>query len=138
MGYRQSDKQILTAAHTVFDPADSSTYYFGLLGGSAPSGADIYTIPISVQGSIRAAVVRIDIGTVGTNEAATLAIRLNGTTDYPISAAIDYSTKPQTITVQTLNIPVQVGDYISFKLTTPTWATNPLQLRQVVSITIEC
>jgi hypothetical protein len=138
MGYTTTDQVIITGAHTVFDPADSTPYFFGLLGGSVPSGSDIYAIPISVKGSIRTAVVRIDIGTVGTAEASTLAIRLNATTDYTISAAVDYDTKPQTIIVTNLNIPVNIGDFISFKLTTPAWATNPLQLRQVVSITIEC
>jgi hypothetical protein len=131
--YLQSHRYMILAAHTVYDPADATPYYFGLLGGSPPSGADIYAIPVSLKGTIRTVVIRLDIGTVGTNETASLYIRKNGTTDYLITT-ISYDTKPQTITVQNLAIPLDVGDYYSFKLVCPTWATNPLQVREVVSV----
>lgn len=131
--FLQTHRYVIIGAHTVYDPADAGTYYFGLLGGSAPSGADIYTIPMPLKSTIRAVVIRVDIGTVGTNEAASLYIRKNGTTDYLITT-ISYNVKPQTITVPNLAIPIDVGDYYSFKLVCPTWVTNPLQVREVVSV----
>lgn len=137
MGFNRPHTIILTAAHTVYDPADSSTYYYGLLGGSAPSAADIYVIPIPVKGVIRTAVLRMIIGTVGTNENTTISIRKNATTDYTILTTT-YEVSPKTFTGSGLNIPVDVGDFISIKIATPAFGTNPLQVREVVSVVLEC
>lgn len=137
MGYRDTNKIQLLGAQTVYDPVDSTTYYFGLLGGSAPSTADIYPIPIGVKGTIRTVVLRIAVGTNGTAEDTIMYIRKNGTTDYTVFSVVEYNSSPQTKTATDLEIPVDVGDYISVKFTTPAWATNPLQVRQTIAIVIE-
>ncbi len=134
MGYREQCRSILQASHTVFDPADSSTYYFGQLGGSAPSGADIYHFTIPFKGVVRSVTIKAQVGTPGSAEDSTIYIRKNGTTDYTVTAAMKYDSATENLSVNSLNIPFEQGDYFSFKMTTPAWVTNPLQVRQVVGI----
>lgn len=135
MGYTASTKICITGGHTVWDPADSTTYYFGMMIGSVPSTGAIYNIVIPQAGFIKNVSLYIACGTVGSAEDTPIYIRKNGATDYLIRN-FNYDTSPQSIVTNNLNIPVAPGDIITFKTVTPAWATNPLQVRQIFSMLI--
>lgn len=134
MGVTLPEMMMLQAAHTVYDPADSTTYYFGQLGGSAPSTGNIYQFSVPTKCYIKAVTILANVGTPGTNESSTLYVRVNNSTDYTVTAALNYDAALEQMTINGLNIPLAQGDYFSIKLVTPAWATNPLQIREVVGI----
>jgi hypothetical protein len=116
---------------------DSTVYYFGGNNSVALSTtALISAIPIPKKGRIKTAIVRIYC-TVGTNENAVMVIRKNNTTDYTFDTE-NFSANPVIYKNYLLNIPVDAGDVIEFKLTTPAWAGNPADLRPLGSMIIEC
>ncbi len=113
-----------------FNPADATTYYMGINPQSAGGTAAVNRIYIPRNGTITAAYVVFDnSGTLGTTETGTIAIRLNNTTDYSISASVANDVRPTVYNNTGLSIAVSAGDYIELKWTTPTYATNPTQVR---------
>lgn len=109
-------------------PADGATQALGLQSNQTlASTAKVY---IPQSGTIIKAVLWISEGGVGSNEAGTAYIRVNNTTDYTVSTALDFSSQ-QKVVNNSLSIPV-VGDYtdfVAFKVVYPTWATNPTNVR---------
>lgn len=65
------------------------------------------------------------LGTLGSGENSTLAIRLNDTTDTTITSTLALTSASNSFSNTGLSISVNAGDFIDFKLTTATWATNP-------------
>lgn len=116
-------------------PVDAATNYFTLqTNQTAVTNSRLY---IPVSGTIIKAVFWTT-QTAGSNEAGSVYIRLNNTTDYTISTAVDYSSSGSKYTA-TLAIPV-VGDftdYITGKTVYPTWATNPANIRVNMVIWIQ-
>ena len=102
----------------------------GINPQSAGSTAAVNRIYIPRDGTITAAYVVFDnSGTLATTETGTIAIRLNNTTDYSISASVTNDVRPTVYNNTGLSIAVSAGDYIELKWTTPTYATNPTQVR---------
>jgi len=121
------------------NPADASTYFGGLSFQVAITSMAVVTtsgrIHIPKSGTVKACYLYL-VATLGTNESSTISLRLNDNTDYTISTfAITSSTFQLSNT--TMNIPVVVGDYLHVKWVTPTWATNPTNLRYTGIIYIE-
>jgi len=106
-------------------PADAATIYFGQLPKAPTTSANISKIYIRKAGTIKAANIYSYAGTAGTAEAWVANIRLNNTTDTQI-ASVSAATNERVWSNTSLNIAVNVGDYIEIKMVNPTWATNPL------------
>jgi hypothetical protein len=80
---------------------------------------------IRKAGTIKAAEIYNYSGTAGTNEAWSLYIRKNNSTDTLI-ATVSAVTSERVFTNSGLSIAVAAGDYIEIKGVQPLWATNPL------------
>lgn len=106
-------------------PADGATVYFGTLPKAPTTTANISKVYIRRAGTIRVAEIYCYSGTAGTNEAWSLYIRLNNTTDTLI-ATLSVATRERVFSNTGLSIAVSAGDYIEIKGVQPTWATNPL------------
>lgn len=106
-------------------PADSVSRYFGNLPKAPVSSGAISKVYIRKAGTIKIAEIYCYSGTAGTNEAWSLYVRLNNTTDYLI-ATLSAATNERVFSNTGLSIPVVAGDYIEIKMVNPLWATNPL------------
>lgn len=121
-----TDVQVIAGFSTTsFNPADATTYYYGL-GASPGTATDLHKIRIRKASTIISATVNvIVVGTLGSAETSTHFIRLNDTTDTTISTAFQYDMLVETFQNTALSIGVVPGDYVEFKTVTPTWVTNP-------------
>lgn len=106
-------------------PADAATVYFGTLPKAPVTAAGTSKVYIPKAGTITRAEIYCYSGTAGTNEAWSLYVRLNATTDYLI-ATLSTATSERKFQNASINIPVAAGDFIEIKGIQPTWATNPL------------
>lgn len=116
-------------------PADSTTYFFGGVQSQGLLAAENTTtkIPVPKTGTIKS--VQLSFLGNGSNEASTMLLRLNATTDYTISSTTDMSSS--LVANYGLNIAVTQGDTFCFKWTTPAWVTNPANLRFHIVVYIE-
>lgn len=105
-------------------PADGATVFIGC-APRAPGVIGQHKIPIVKAGTITRAAVAVFSGTAGSNEAWSLYVRLNNTTDHLITT-LSVSAGERLFVNEALSIPVVAGDYFSIKSVQPTWATNPL------------
>jgi len=128
---------ILTIAASIAAPADATTYYIYNVAADATT-ADKGRIVIPRQGIITniRSYWRAN-GVAGTNEATSLYIRLNNTTDTLIATLGD-TNATKLFTNTALTIPVIPGDYFQLKLVCPTWVTNPttVQIDTVVEVSV--
>jgi hypothetical protein len=106
-------------------PADGATVYFGMLPKAPVTTANISKIYIRKMGTIKIAEIYCYSGTAGTNQAWSLYVRKNNTTDYLI-ATLSVATNERIFSNAALSIAVVVGDYVEIKGVQPTWTTNPL------------
>lgn len=105
-------------------PGDGATVFIGC-APRAPGAVGLHKIPIAKAGTITRAVVAVYSGTAGSNEAWSLYVRLNNTTDHLI-ATLSVSTNERLFVNLALSIAVVAGDFFSIKSVQPTWGTNPL------------
>jgi hypothetical protein len=119
MGYT-INVQALTSS-----PTDAQTVYFGMLPKAPTTTVNTSKIYIRKAGTLKIAEIYCYSGTAGTNEAWSLYVRKNNTTDYLI-ATLSVATSERVFTNSSLSIAVAAGDYIEIKGIQPTWATNPL------------
>lgn len=120
-------------------PADATTYYFGsaynTTGITTAGAAKIY---IPKAGTLKSVyMLQRNSGTLGSNETSSIWVRINDTTDYLFSSSIRTDQTVETFSKTDFAIAVVAGDYIEFKWTTPTWATNPTSTRFSGTIYIE-
>lgn len=115
---------------TAFAMVDGATYYIGYGEVTSPA---IHTTMANTQMKVPRAGVITDvifstfINTNGSNEAVAHNMRVNST-DTLLSASETYdagSNTPKVFTYHGLSIAVALDDLIAFKITCPTWATNP-------------
>ena len=104
----------------------NTTYYYGgLYQASLATGGGTRKKYPSAIGSITTFNGTFSC-TAGSNNACSLYIRVNNTTDYLISNSLDFSSAVQNINVAGLNIPFNaVSDYFEYKLVTGNWASAP-------------
>lgn len=108
-----------------FDPADSTTYYFGALPiAPATTGAE-RRLHVPRAGTITRVDVTSYAKTAGSNESVSLYVRKNDTSD-TLVATVSTSANLRYFQASGLSIAVAAGDYIEIKLVCPAWATNPL------------
>lgn len=103
--------------------ADNATLYFGQ-NMAAP--AAVSTRRVYFRRACRIIVANINMYSpvAGTNEALSLYIRLNNTTDTLVST-LSVATNERIFVNTSLSIAIVSGDYIEMKLVCPVWATNP-------------
>jgi hypothetical protein len=119
------------------NPADATTYYIGAAvaaPGTAPGLVD-FTFPLA--GTVVAAYVSFRNGTGGTTETSTISFRLNNATDTVISAAVQNDLSLEVFSNTGLSIAVVAGDKAALKWETPTWVTNPIDVRTSFVIVIK-
>ena len=108
-----------------FDPADSTTYYFGALPiAPATTGAE-RRLHVPRAGTITRVDVTSYAKTAGSNESVSLYVRKNDTSD-TLVATVSTSANLRYFQASGLSIAVAAGDYIEIKLVCPAWGTNPL------------
>ncbi len=107
------------------DPTDAQTVYFGALPKAPVTTAAMSKIHITKAGFIKAVKILCYSTTAGSNEAWSLYVRKNNTTDTLI-ATLSAATNERVFSNTGLSISVAAGDYIEIKGVQPTWATNPL------------
>ena len=133
----------ITNYSTASNPADATTYYIGSLGTMTLTTAGLSTTArrkyINQNGTITSCQISIINGTVdATTETATLWCRINDTTDYLISNAIQFSAATGKVyNITGLSIPITAGDFQVSKLLTPTWVTNPANMHIEISYYVE-
>lgn len=125
----------LQARTNVFDPADATTYYFGMPGHD--STADRNRVYIPMAGKItKAYIYWVATGTAGSSEKISVYLRKNNTSD-TLLGEWENSDAKKVITKTGLNISVADGDYFEIKVVCPTWETNPTQVKINATIYIE-
>jgi hypothetical protein len=106
-------------------PADTTAFYFGTKPAAITTTAGQNKIYIRKPGTLKIAEIYTYAGTAGTNEAVSMYVRVNNTTDYLIST-LSVSANERIFTNSALSIPLAAGDYVEIKCVPPAWATNPL------------
>ena len=106
-------------------PTDAQTIYFGMLPKAPVTTGGQSKIYIRAAGTIKRAEIYCYSGTAGTNEAWSLYIRKNNTTDTLI-ATVSAAASERVFSNANLSIAMAAGDYFEIKAVNPTWATNPL------------
>lgn len=110
-----------------FNPADSTTYYFGNLPFAPVTGALNRPLWVPRAGTVTAVYGVVIAAVAGSNENTTLSFRLNNTTDTTITSALELSAAGlrTDFSNAALAIAVAAGDYFTLKWATPAWVTNP-------------
>ena len=110
--------------------ADATTYYFGAhLQGIAGTN-DVNRLYIPRSGTITVGRIFWHVaGTLASAETFSCYVRVNDTTDHLISSSATLNATSSTIVNSAMSVSVSAGDYIEFKIVTPTWATNPTNVR---------
>ena len=119
--------------------ADATTYFWAngtALNGFTSSGAATTRLYIPQAGTVNKCYGSFS-GTGGSSTATSLYLRLNNTTDYTISTTLNFSSFPVNFSATTLGITVSAGDYLEFKLVTPTWPTNPSSVTVAAQVYVE-
>jgi hypothetical protein len=116
-----------------FSPADGITYYLGnyyTLASGSGTLQNRRILPMKA-GTITTCVIYIWNATLdGSAENATFSFVLNGVTDYVISNAVQFNAGAggRTIVITGLSVPIvnPTTDYLTVKMVSPVWVTNPL------------
>lgn len=134
--YEVLNLQIALQARTdTFDPADATTYYFGMPGHD--STADRNRVYIPMAGKItKVYIYWVATGTAGSSEKISVYLRKNNTSD-TLLGEWENSDAKKVIAKTGLNISVADGDYFEIKVVCPTWETNPTQVKINATIYIE-
>lgn len=116
------------------NPGDASTYYFvngrTTISFTTPQSANCILIP---KNCTLTSVYVLFSCTAGTNEAASLYIRKNLTSDTTISTTLNFSTNVVTASATAIGLSLSAGDYLIPKFVTPTWVTNPGNVRAFIT-----
>lgn len=115
---------IISVQALTSSPVDSQTVYFGMLPKAPITTANVSKIYICKSCTLKHAEIYCYSGTAGTNEAWSLYVRKNNTTDTLI-ATLNVNTNERVFTNAALNISLVAGDYLEIKGVQPLWATNP-------------
>ena len=138
MGYKSPLPYTLSILSGSGSPADSADYFFGFSTTFGAGTTALNRIYIPRTGLIRKCSVLTNAATTsGTGENIIMVIRVNDTTDYAF-ATVGVAGQIRFFENLALSIPVSAGDFVSIKMTTPAWVTNPDGFRIAGSMLIEC
>lgn len=125
--------------NTQSSPADATTYYFGNAPAAAiDTNATWYRIYVPKTGTIKE--VRGNLhtgGTSGSSESSSIYVRINNTTDLTITTSLTTNSVSNPFSATGLSQAVTAGDYLEIKWVTPTWTTNPTNIRGSAVVYIE-
>jgi hypothetical protein len=107
-----------------FSPVDASTQYFTGMMKAPGTGEGSSTFGVMSPCTITGAFIVMTDTVDGTNEAWSLYVRKNASTDYLI-ATVSTAVAPRTWKNTNMSVPMAVGDTFEIKMVCPTWATNP-------------
>lgn len=120
-------------ASAVWSPVDATTYFAGARASlSTTSTNAVSRVYVPQGGTITKSYLFVATdGTLGSGETSTIAIIKNAATGSPttVSAAVTTNSTGILFSNTALSISVATGDYIEWRWITPTWATNPTNLR---------
>lgn len=107
---------------------DATTYYFApsitIITFTADNNACRFYMPRA--GTINTVYGNLNVaGTLGSTENATLALRLNNTTNSNITTTLKFNAVNTAFNTTSLGLSVSAGDFVEAILISPTWATNP-------------
>ena len=138
MGYKSPNYYTLPILSIAMSLSDSTTYYYGFAATGGAGTTTLNRVYVPRSGIIRkGSILTNSPTTVGTNENMVMKIRVNDATDYTF-ATVGLATQDRLFQNLTLDIPVAAGDFISIKLETPAWVTNPDGFRIGGTLFIEC
>jgi hypothetical protein len=110
---------------STINPADNTTYFIGSIQ-TVPFNTDTNLRLICPKSGTIKSVVFSSRQTLGSAQTSTLALGVNGSYTN-ISTGILFNANPlNNAVISGLSRSVNEGDYITLRLTTPTWTTNPL------------
>ena len=122
--------------HAATNLADATNYYFAdfpaLAATSLTTAREFQLMRDCVLIAVN--IESIVAGTLASNEASTLAIRSNNTTDNVLSTAITYTAAFQQIAVTGLSVFYAANTKIQAKLTSATFATNPTNVYTALTL----
>jgi hypothetical protein len=122
--------------YSTYNPSDSSIAYIGASQAFPLSTDNSARLICPRSGTIKS-VTFASRQTFGSGESSTIALGVNGSYTN-ISTSILFNGNPiNTASITGLSRSVSVGDYITIRLTNPTWATNPTNVNINVQIYIE-
>jgi len=121
-------------------PADNTIYYFAGFHGTAlvtTDGLRQYVLPYACT-LIGANITSLNSASTATNEASTVYLRKNNTTDITLSTAVLFDGAPvvqKNVVVTGLSTSFAANDIIGGKWQTPVggWATNPTGASLIVT-----
>lgn len=124
---------------TQFSPVDATTYYFGMYNGNTNSTTEGQNrVYIPKAGTVTAIYIYINnVGVGGTSETSTFSFRLNATTDTTISSSITTGSVSNAFSNTSMSVAVVAGDFFELKWVTPTWVTNPTNIRVMAIVYIQ-
>jgi len=120
-------------------PVDATTYCFGN-APAAPIDTNCtwYRIYVPKTGTIKE--VRGNLhtgGASGTGESNSIYVRINNTTDLTVTTSLTTNNVSNPFSATGLSQAVTAGDYLEIKWVTPTWVTNPTNVRGSAVVYIE-
>jgi hypothetical protein len=136
MGYKSTNKIFMPFLSAAMDPVDATTYAVANFYTAMAATTDrVINVPYS--GRITKVMLRVDVGTNGSNEDCAFSLRVDNTTDYSIKADVKMDDDYVHL-IENLDIPVSAGSFFWIKVVTATWVTNPLQTRISGAALFEC
>jgi hypothetical protein len=122
---------------TLASPLDGTTYYTQSASTWITTINAISRLWIPKTGTIKSCYGGFSVsGTLGTTENITIAIRLNDTTNTNVTTTLTAASSLNLFSNAGLSIAVSAGDYVTFMVITPSWATNPTSVTLNLSIFI--
>ncbi len=120
----------VTVGGASFNAVDSFIYYFGApFQNIAPTNtADRRRTYVSTARTITAINLQAFTTVAASGESITVVIRVNNTTDYPVSSSWTWNAGANSwnnLAVTGLSIALAANDYYEIKMTMPVFATNP-------------
>ncbi len=116
-------------------PAASTTYYIS--GFASAPGVNAGIIPMYVQfpATLMHMSLKAVVGTPASAETGTVSVRVNNTTDYVVTSAMQWNANVNVgyYAIFGLGVPLiadelAITDYFEIKIATPAWLTPPLNV----------
>lgn len=119
---------------TLFNPSDSTLYFIGQESQPA-TNTSIFGLYIPKTGTLKNVLISSRC-TTGTSENSTFTLFINDIQNATLTSTYNFSTA-SSFTNTSVNISVNENDFLYLRWSTPTWVTNPIQIRFNIIFYIE-